>query len=263
VAENSKIEWTHHTVNLWWGCVEVSPGCDHCYARVLAERWGRNVWGVHAPRWFTKAWRKTLKDAQRIGEETCVRQRVFCQSMSDIAEILGNHESAGQMNDLRAELFEEWVPKSTMLDFQFLTKRIGNVSKIVPAAWLNGSWPINAWQGISVVNQTEADRDIPKLLAIPASIRFLSVEPMLGPVDLTSLGVRSKEHAYGGESAGWNQLEWIICGGESGAKKRAMDFAWARSLRDQCNVADVPFFMKQIDKVQPIPDDLLVREFPA
>ncbi len=278
MAENSKIQWTDHTKNLWWGCVEVSPGCDHCYAKDLATRWGRDVWGVNAPRFFTKEPFKELDKWQREADKAGIRKRVFVQSMSDICEVLPfEHPNRQQMDNVRQAFFEKVANEWGMLDFQLLTKRVGNYPKVVPARWLGGAWPANAWAGISVVNQTEADRDIPKLLALPAPVKFLSVEPQIGPIDLTDLGCRSLEHAYGGESSEWKRLQWVIVGGESGSQARPFDPDWARSLIEQCDMAGVACFVKQMGR-RPVglmlkdnhggdwsewPEDLRVREFPT
>lgn len=235
MALNTGISWAHHTVNLWWGCVEVSPGCDHCYAKTLATRYGRDVWGTDKPRWFTKNWRGILRTAQRIGEKTGERQRVFIQSMSDICELLHvSHPSARQINEVRAELFDMW-PSLTMVDGLFLTKRIGNAAKVFPASWFE-HWPANAWMGISVVNQAEADRDIPKLLAIPSGVRFLSCEPLIAPISFQP-----------GHLSPFD-VNWVIVGGESGGNARSMELTWAHAIRRQCKAAEVAFFMKQLGR---------------
>lgn len=143
-------------------------------------------------------------------------------------------------------------------------------------------WPLpNVWLGVSAENQEQANARIPQLLATPAAVRFVSVEPMLGPVDLEELddGERDGTHLHFNALSGLAhdghdfvsgifdqpdpRLDWVICGGESGRGKRPFDPDWARSLRNQCAAAGVPFFMKQIDKVQPIPADLMVREMPG
>jgi len=148
-------------------------------------------------------------------------------------------------------------------------------------------WPLpNVWKGTSVERQQEADARLPHLLRCPARFRFLSCEPLLGPVDLTTMGCmwppwRIESGTYNALGGSWwasvddpayeartaetelPHVDWVICGGESGPKRRPMDLAWARSLRDQCQSADVSFFMKQIDKVTPIPPDLMIRQFPG
>lgn len=226
MSANSKIEWTHHTFNPWWGCAKVSPACDHCYAERDAGRFDpkRTLWGVDAERrtFGDKHWgdpEKWNKAAAKAGE----RHRVFCASMADVFD---KNAPAGARDRLWALI--EATPN---LDWLVLTKRIGNVAKMIPDRWAL-SLPHNVWLGISVVNQGEVDRDIQKLLAIPVRIRFLSMEPLLGPVDLTRV-----QHL--------KMIDWVIVGGESGPKARPMNPYWACSLRDQCVSAGVPFLFKQ------------------
>jgi protein gp37 len=123
--------------------------------------------------------------------------------------------------------------------------------------WVEASMPLpNVWLGASVENQEAADYRIPALLETPAAVRFLSCEPLLGPIVFSKVPGFNR---IGLDLSNW----WVICGGESGPGKRPMDLAWARSLRDQCAGPGVPFFMKQIDKIQPIPPDLMIRQFPS
>lgn len=250
MGANSKIEWTDHTWNPWIGCSKVSPGCDHCYAeRDMSTRLKVVQWGSGAPRKRTSEanWRESLRwnaQAQREGR----RYRVFCASLADVFD----NEVPAQW---RGELWSI-IRATPHLDWLLLTKRIGNAAGMLPADWFDG-WP-NVWLGASIVNQAEADRDIPKLLAVPAAKRFLSMEPLLGPVDLTCLSRRAinddwtfyddaltgfRAHKNGGSHG--PKLDWVIVGGESGPKARPMHPAWVRSLRDQCNAAGVPFFFKQ------------------
>jgi hypothetical protein len=165
MSENSKIEWTHHTFNPWWGCAKVSPGCDHCYAEALGNRFG-TPWGVDAPRRvFTEAhWRDPLKwnaKAAAAGE----RQRVFCASMADVFDKNSPPGARDRVWSL--------IRRTPHLDWLLLTKRIGNAVRMLPPDWGDG-YP-NAWLGISVVNQEEAVRDIPKLLQVPAAIRLQQI----------------------------------------------------------------------------------------
>src|SRR3990167_9552636 len=176
MGENSKIAWCHHTWNPWWGCVRVSPWCDRCYADAWAKRTGHgDIWDTDKRRYFgDKHWNEPLK-WNRKAEQKGVRYRVFCASMADV------FDNAVE-DKWRVRLFELF--KATPhLDWLLLTKRIGNVPKMLPADWGDG-YP-NVWMGVSVVNQSEADRDIPKLLQIQASIRWVSYEPALGPVDFS------------------------------------------------------------------------------
>ncbi|WP_448684766.1 phage Gp37/Gp68 family protein [Achromobacter xylosoxidans] len=266
MAENSKIEWTDHTFNPWEGCQKVGPGCDHCYAETRNARFagGRAVnWGPGAPRRRTSAanWRKPLSwngrpfyqcldcgwrghGAGKIngGLPVCpvpkcaslrlapARARVFCASLADVFD---NAVDPAWREDLYG-LFEA----TPSLDWLLLTKRIGNVGNMLPVPFdFNRIYP-NVWLGATIVNQAEADRDIPKLLELPARVRFLSMEPLLGPVDLGTACRRAGLHL--GEA-----LDWVIVGGESGPGARPMHPAWAASLRDQCQDAGVPFLFKQ------------------
>lgn len=234
MAENSKIEWTNHTFNTHWGCSKVSPGCDGCYAESLAKRFGYG-WGDDAPKreFAEKHWDELLRwDAKAAAEG--VRRRVFTNSMSDLFD---KFAPAG----VRERHFE-YIERTPNLDHLLLTKRIGNVERMVPKHWLNGEWPANAWLGATVVNQEEADRDIPKLLAVPARVRFLSIEPMLGPIDL-------HDHLMRQVNGFTERIDWVICGGESGPKARSAHLEWFRSIVRQCKAAGTPVLVKQLGAV--------------
>ncbi|MCW3522077.1 phage Gp37/Gp68 family protein [Burkholderia cenocepacia] len=268
MSENSKIEWTDHTFNPWEGCQKVGPGCDHCYAEARNARFGGGTavnWGPGAPRRRTSAanWRKPLAWEAAHAEFFAThgrRQRVFCASLADVFD---NAVDPGWREDLFA-----LIRSTPNLDWLLLTKRIGNVPAMISI--IPGWLPDNVWLGATIVNQEEADRDIPKLLAVPARMRFLSMEPLLGPVDLSAEWLA---HRCDGEypfpklesehrTRMIDLLDWVIVGGESGAGARPMHPDWARSLHDQCAAACVPFFMKQMTKKAEIPADLLTREFP-
>src|SRR6266404_3997779 len=157
MGEGSSIEWTDHTFNPWWGCAKVSPGCDHCYAETWSKRTGFNaLWGVNAERrlFGVKHWAQPLTWNRKAQVEG-VRRRVFCASMADVFD---NH------HDLAREREELWelIEDTAYLDWLILTKRVGNIAKMFPDRWRFVP-PQNLWLGISVVNQEEADRDIPKL----------------------------------------------------------------------------------------------------
>lgn len=224
MSENSAIEWTDHTFNTHWGCSKISPGCDNCYAQTLANRFGYG-WGDDAPKreFDGRHWDDLLRWNRSAAKEG-VRRRVFTNSMSDLFD---RFAPIGVR-----ERHWEYIALTPWLDHLLLTKRIGNVARMVPATWLaTGGWPANVWIGATVVNQEEAVRDVPKLVRLPAGIRFLSIEPLLGPVTLPR--------------ALLDQIRWVIVGGESGPLARPMHPAWPRSLRDQCAAAGVPFFFKQ------------------
>jgi protein gp37 len=242
MAENSKIEWTHHTFNPWVGCTKVSPACDHCYAEGWAKRSGMVQWGAHAERRRTSEsnWRQPLKwnaEAERLG----IRYRVFCASLADVFD---NAVPA----QWRADLFR-LIAETPNLDWLLLTKRIGNVASMLGDYQTVPLLP-NIWIGASIVNQEEADRDIPKLMRVRAVKRFLSMEPLLGAVDLSQwLDIIQYEDGalWGRRNIGHlnDMLDWVIVGGESGPGARPMQPQWARSLREQCNAAGVPFLFKQ------------------
>lgn len=240
MSANTKIEWAHHTFNPWYGCQKVSTGCDHCYAEGWAKRSGLVQWGPGAGRRRSspRNWRQPLKwnaDAGRLG----VRHRVFCASLADVFDNQVPEE-------WRSDVFA-LIEATPHLDWLLVTKRIGNAKKMMFQA-RGGALPLlhNVWLGITVVNQEEADRDIPKLLEVPSVIRFLSMEPLLGPVDFyqTSAAMLSSGHPWrNGPILGG--INWVIAGGESGPNARPSHPNWFRSLRDQCAEAEVPFFFKQ------------------
>lgn len=238
MAENSKIEWTDSTVNFWWGCTKVGPGCDHCYAEAWAKRTGL-AWGVDAPRRKIKGAVKLLYKLHNgaswwaadhyIGKTVPTpHRRVFIQSMSDLFD-----------TEVPIEWFAEaWhhIGRCYSLAIQIVTKRISVVEKRIEAAGAIGAgWPQHAGLMISVVNQAEADRDIPRLIALKEKLGIpwigLSMEPLLGAVVLRPEWLAA--------------LNWVIVGGESGHHARPMHPDWARSLRDQCAAAGVPFLFKQ------------------
>lgn len=253
VSENTKIEWADHTFNPWEGCQKVGPGCDHCYAEARNARFAGGTavnWGPGAPRRRTSVanWKLPLKwnrEAQRLG----IRYRVFCASLADVFD---NEVPTAW----RHELFI-LISETPNLDWLLLTKRIGNVRAMLPIwyedpqAWEGGGGVAhhNVWIGATIVNQPEADRDLPKLERVPAARHFVSIEPMLGPIDLQLMQYHDSDHR---DEAGrivantrrrW--LRWVIVGGESSPGARPMHPDWARSLRDQCLAAGVPFLFKQ------------------
>lgn len=214
-----------HTWNRWWGCLKIAPECQYCYAETFAKRIGKDIWGpaTNTDRWILSD--KKLKEPyiwNKAAQTQGHRHNVFCSSMSDIFE-----ENA-VLDAPRQEVWEI-INNTPWLNWLLLTKRPGNILKMAP--WSGTSWPDNVWVGTSVGTQKRAEEEIDKLLEVPAVVRFLSVEPQLEHVDLTR----------------WlPSLQWIICGGESGAHARKFDLEWARSLRDQCALFDIPFFFKQV-----------------
>ncbi len=252
MALDSKIEWTHHTANLWWGCTEVHQGCDNCYARVWANRYG-TAWGNDAPRREIKGvWGNLLAmqaKAAAVGEI----HRVFVGSMMDIFEkpmpVINTAGDAMPYNTdvLRRRFFEDIVPNSPNLIFLLLTKRPSNINKYIPSEWLANP-PRNVIYGASVVDNKSAI-DVARHMSTVNGMKFFSVEPQLQFIDFSKDGLL-------------NDIAWLIQGGESGPNRRPFITDWARHTRQVCEELGVAYFFKQIDKVLAIPDDLIIRHFP-
>lgn len=243
MSENSKIEWTDHTFNPWEGCQKVGPGCDHCYAETRNARFAGGTainWGPGAPRRRTSAsnWelpKRWNAQAAAFMNQHGRRQRVFCASLADVFDNAVDPQ-------WREDLFR-LIEATPNLDWLLLTKRIGNVGNMLPVPFDFAKQYPNVWLGATITSQAEADRDIPKLLALPARVRFLSMEPLLGPVDLTSVMVANR--VMRNMVPAIQRLDWVIVGGESGPGARPMHPDWARGLSEQCAVAGVPFLFKQ------------------
>jgi protein gp37 len=218
----TKIEWCDHTFNPWWGCTQVSPLCERCYAMMLDARWfGRSHWGSHAPRRYfdDTHWRQPLKWS-RMALAAGDRRRVFCASMADVFD-----------NEVDQSLRERlWllIQQTPHLDWLLLTKRISNAPKMLPADWGNG-YP-NVWIIISA-DQSGIARDVPRLLDIPAVVHGVSIQPQLAPVRLGQFAL---------------QLQWVINGGESGTGARPFQIEWARSLVAECAAAATPIFVQRL-----------------
>lgn len=235
MAITTEIQWVNralpdgriiagHTYNPWWGCMKVSEECKRCYAEGIASHYGyKSTWGPASTserRFFgDKHWQEPLtwnRQAQREGH----RHSVFCASMADVYEdnpILIPHR----------ERLWKLIEATPWLNWLLLTKRPENILAVSP--W-GANWPDNVWVGTSVGLQSRAEERIPHLLHVPAVVRFLSSEPLIGLVDLSP----------------WiQQLQWVICGGESGIGARPMKPDWARLLRQQCFETHTPFFFKQ------------------
>lgn len=264
MSENSAIEWTTHTFNTWWGCARVSPGCRFCYADGIATRYGHELWRRKGERRMLSDnhWRQPLKwnrDAENAGKPA----KVFCASMADVFELHPDPATNAELDAARARLWD-LIDQTPWLRWQLLTKRPQNVMGMVPWGAL---WPSTVWLGTSTEDQIRADERIPVLLDIPAKVRFLSAEPLLGPIDLAGPadqhGARSRLTYWLTGRPGWGpeetsrtglvtqelvvgpRISWVIVGGESGPKHRSMNVEWVRSLRDQCVSAGVPFLFKQ------------------
>jgi len=325
MAENSKIEWCDHTFNPWEGCTKVSPGCTHCYAESRNKRFGGGNWGKGKPRRRTTTanWRKPLQwnksDICTACEMECFvtdnrtrccdaeprKPRVFCASLADW---LDDEVPIEWLADLLQVIFS-----TPNLDWLLLSKRpelwknrIHQArdqcfygARPMAQAWLDGTPPENAWIGVSVEDQERANERVSKLLDIPARIHFLSVEPMLGAIDLKLTrkigwakagGPNEAKHGYAAgvpcQDCSPN-VDWVIFGGESGPGARACNVEWIREGVRQCREAGVAPFVKQLgSNIAPLrvegasvkerlwlkdkkggemsewPEDLRVREFP-
>ena len=269
MGEQTKISWCDMTFNPVIGCTKISAGCQYCYALTLMEtRYKRAQWGPNTRRVRTSSsnWKKPIQ-WNATAKATGRRAKVFCASLSDVFE---DHPDWVQP---RNDLFN-LIAETPHLDWLLLTKRPENINRMVAdyagdCAWLawNGVYPrTNIWIGTSVENQEQAEKRIPHLLNVEAPVKFLSCEPLLGPLNLEDLAYEAAGPAW----AGYNKLvDWIIVGGESGQKARSLQLEWARSLRDQCQAAGTAFFMKQLGGISDkrhdltdFPEDLRIREFP-
>ena len=291
----------------------MSEGCKFCYAEIntpsrVARAKGIETWGKNAARIVTgKAQWNQVRLWNKKAEGWLERPRVFCHSLSDVFEDYkgGNvvdHNGKFLYNSLdpvRCELFR-LIMGCPNLDFLLLTKRPENIIKCLIASseiaynfcndyfvswhedWIGGNPPDNVWLGTSVENQKMSDKRIPELIKVPAKIRFLSCEPLLGKIDLYQAGAillssgwtpsYSDPDNWGmaPEACPVKQVDQVICGGESGSNHRPMDIEWARLLQGQCKSADIKFFMKQLgghpdkrDNFDLFPDELKCQEFPV
>jgi protein gp37 len=241
MSANSKIEWCEHTFNPWIGCQKVSPACDHCYAESWAKYSGRVEFGPGKERRRTseKNWRAPLKwNAEATRNKT--RPRVFCASLADV------FDNAVPLA-WRVDLFR-LIDATPSLIWMLLTKRIGNAERMIREARTNTAASMN-WLGVTVCNQEEYDRDIPRLLQVPSWLsvmRFVSIEPMLGPIHLDLPTQPITFEWIEEEKWLWKpEIDLVIVGGETGPHARPMHPEWVRSIRDQCKEAGVPFFFKQ------------------
>lgn len=221
MGKNSRIEWTHHTFNPWWGCVKVSPACTHCYAERDSKRFGFALWGPDSERRFfgDKHWNEPLKWNRTAGLEGD-RHRVFCASMADV------FEDRPELDPHRTRLWN-LIEETSNLDWLLLTKRPENAPRMLP--WK--TCPTNVWFGVTMEDQEWLLHRLEAFKAVSARIKFVSIEPMLGPVDLSPLA---------------GHVHWVIAGAESGNGARHTHIDWVRSLRDWCHGNGVSFFLKQL-----------------
>ncbi|WP_255772373.1 DUF5131 family protein [Mycobacteroides abscessus] len=283
MGDKTGIEWTDATWNPVTGCDKVSPGCDHCYAETFAERW-RGTPGHYFETGFDVQLRPDKLDLPLRWTKP---RKVFVNSMSDLF-----HDKVPDEYIARVFAVMALAPQHT---FQLLTKRHGRMRSLLTRCEHRGAhkpgidfrsamawavskanpdrlphvpddaeirifhetpWPLpNVWLGVSAEDQKRADLRIPALLDTPAAVRFVSAEPLLGPIDLHG-------DPIGKDSVFWiGHLDWVIVGGESGPGARPMHPDWARSMRDQCVAAGVPFLFKQWGEWRPwMREDTLGRE---
>lgn len=285
MGENTKIEWADHTFNPWMGCTKVSEGCRNCYSEnQMDHRWNRVQWGPGKARVRTSEamWKKPLV-WNRKAEKDGTRPRVFCASLADwldpevpvewLADLLALVQATPHLDWLlltkRPEFWRQRV--GLALEYEFYDNPSREACERVRFA---GEWyeeliaPANVWLGCTVENQKATAR-IPNLLSIPARVRFLSCEPLLGPLNLNAVerpdDAYMKAQGHTGVITSidepddylyWQKMgiHWIICGGESGQSARPMHPDWARSLRDQCQTAGIPFHFKQWGEWQAVYD---------
>ena len=238
----TKIEWAEETINPvrtvdgGYHCTKISPGCSMCYAERFNKRFGNGKPFDAAPTEFV-LWKKPLQDVLRWRKP----RLVFVQSMGDLFhpdvpfEIVTN--IFGTMHS---------VKKHT---YMILTKRPERMAEFIRwySKWIGfNAWPReypHVWLGVTAENQEQADKRIPVLLQTPAAVHYLSIEPMLSHISLSTIDLGGA--GRWGRNYGMPQIDWVICGGETGPGARPMHPDWARSLRDQCQAAGVSFFFKQ------------------
>lgn len=268
MGEKTRIEWTDKTWNPWVGCSKVSPGCSHCYAESWADRFGRKF----TDRTRTKDWKAPIRWDRQFVEAV----RFYKE------EDIGPEPTRPKVFPSLCDWLDEKVPIEWLADFLWLIYKTPNIDWILltkrPQNWLHrieateywmngkfgpknflvGNWllgtaPPNIWLGISCEDQQRADERISELLKIPAAVRWVSCEPLLGPIDLNSVefGSNTRQSAlsptYMGRPYSHDaKLDWLVIGGESGTKARPCDLDWIRSLVKQSKKAGVPVFVKQL-----------------
>jgi protein gp37 len=224
MGKETGITWTDSTFNAWWGCVEVSPACDNCYARETALRfWPKeNLWSVSGPRRFfgEKHWKQLIHwDAQAAHRG--VPHKVFVNSMADL------FEDRRDLDQWREKLFQI-IDKTPFLIYQLLTKRADCIQRLVPVKWMENAWPANVWMGVTAENQRRWDERVPLLRKLNAKVKWVSAEPLL--TDIVD---------------GYHGIDWVVVGGESGVGARRMAPEWANNILVRCTSAGVKYFMKQ------------------
>lgn len=244
MAEETGISWTDHTFNPWWGCTKIAAGCDNCYAATLDKRTGGDYWAVkQKPRRTSQSnWNKVLRWNKKAETEG-LRHRVFCGSMMDWCD-------KDAPKGARDDLFDV-IRQTPWLDWQLLTKRATLIERCLPADWNNGYE--NVWLGVTVENMEFGYPRIEVLQTIPAKVRFLSAEPLLGGLE-----------RFISKLSG---IDWVIIGGESGNGYRAMKKEWASDVVAHCRLAGVPVWFKQwggnrADKGGSLFNGIEIKEWP-
>ncbi len=258
MGDKSAISWTNATWNPVTGCSVVSPGCEHCYAATLSLRYG----------WTKKPWTAINAAENVVLHEDRLSlplrwqkpRMIFVNSMSDLF-----HE---QVPDEFIRSVFQTMQEAERHTFQVLTKRPLRMAAWVERYIADGyGLTDNVWLGTSVEDQRRADERIPWLLRVPSKVRFLSCEPLLGPIDLYGPRYRVLHVGLCSAFNGGQGINWVIDGGESGSGYRPADLGWFRALRDQCQAAGVPYFHKQGSAFRSGQDTLLDgrewHEFPA
>ena len=264
MSEKTNIAWCDHTFNAWWGCEEVTAECDNCYARVDANRRGfPNAWKGEYRTLSPEYWLQPLK-WDRWAEAAEARKRVFTNSMADVFDMKAPASERYRLFSL--------IEQTPNLDWLVLTKRPGQAKTFLKRLWGSTPWP-NVWLGVSAGQQQTVDAFLPIVLSTPARVHFLSYEPGLGAVDLRHVvqtpqcwvnALTGKWHLIGENATQRVEirldypdlppLDWVIVGGESGAKARPFRLSWAESVLAQCRQSKTAVFLKQLG-TRPVDDD--------
>lgn len=275
MSEHTKIEWADHSWSPWRGCTKVSPGCSNCYAETLSKRNPAVLgqWGKGKPRVLAKNWRDPVRWNKRQKERSCG----YCDFDEAEGDLLAQcprcavrpHVFPSLCDWLDEEVPIEWLVRflqlirdTPHLDWLLLTKRPelwesrsfeacrylndgkyeGGTASLLMwlMLWRHGQAPYNVWFGVSAEDHQRANQRIPLLLQIPAKLRWVSLEPLLGPVDLAE--IENALTYYDGPQG----VQWLVIGGESGAGARPCNISWIRQLKDVGRLAGIPVFVKQM-----------------
>jgi len=258
----TKIEWTDRTINFVYGCTKASPGCHNCFAEIMSQR---QVNMGNYPAEVVSDWKWT---GEVVCDEEAMRRafdglpaktakpHVFVCSMADLF-----HRQVSSGFIARAFRLMAARPHLT---FQLLTKRAQSMAQFA-ADWTSiegREWPRNVWAGVTVEDQQRADARIPFLLQVPAPVRFLSCEPLLGEIDPGLFGTLPGSWTGGRYVMAYERINWVLVGAETGPGKRPMDPAWAMQIRDECHAAGVPFLFKKDSGGRGTLDGVEYHEFP-